>query len=96
MLTPDCSWTVLLDVRITKSRSDWMSKPLPGDTSLTDLIWVPGEGSSPGNVAGGRKFVRHYFVAATRREHGAPLTAARIAPCELPQWPSHCSSRIHA
>jgi len=31
-------------VRITESRSDWMSKPLPGDTSLSDLTWVPGEG----------------------------------------------------
>jgi hypothetical protein len=40
-----------------------MSKPLPGDTSLAGLIWVPGEGSSTGNVTGGRKFARHYFGA---------------------------------
>jgi hypothetical protein len=28
MLAPDRSWTVLLDVRITESRSGWLSKPL--------------------------------------------------------------------
>ena len=54
-------------MRITKNKSDWMSKPLPGDTSLADLIWVPGEGSSTGNVTGGRKFARHYFVARQTR-----------------------------
>jgi hypothetical protein len=32
-----------------------------GDTSMTDLILVPGEGSSTGNVTGGRKFARHHF-----------------------------------
>ena len=44
-----------------------MSKPLPGETSLADLIWVPGEGSSTGNMTGGRKFARHYFVAHQTR-----------------------------
>jgi hypothetical protein len=34
-----------------------------GDTSKIDLIRVPGEGSSTGNVTGGRKFARHHFVA---------------------------------
>ena len=34
-----------------------------GDTSKIDLIWVPGEGSSTGNVTGGRKFARHHFFA---------------------------------
>jgi hypothetical protein len=33
-----------------------------GDTSMADLIWVPGEGSSTGNVTGGRKFARHYYL----------------------------------
>jgi len=28
MLAPDRSWTVLLDVTITESRSGWLSKPL--------------------------------------------------------------------
>jgi len=32
-----------------------------GDTSLADLTSVPGEGSSTGNVTGGRKFARHHF-----------------------------------
>ena len=32
-----------------------------GDTSKIDLIWVPGEGSSTGNVTGGRKFARHHL-----------------------------------
>ena len=32
-----------------------------GDTSMTDLILVPGEGRSTGNVTGGRKFARHHF-----------------------------------
>jgi len=31
-----------------------------GDTSMADVIRVPGEGSSTGNVTGGRKFARHY------------------------------------
>jgi hypothetical protein len=76
MLAPDRSWTVLLDVRITESRSDWMSKPLPGETSLADLIWVPGEGSSTGNVTGGRKFARHYFVA--RQTRSLPFSSAGL------------------
>ena len=33
-----------------------------GDTSLADLTSVPGEGSSTGNVTGGRKFARHHFA----------------------------------
>jgi hypothetical protein len=53
-----------------------MSKPLPGDTSWADLIWVPGEGSKHGNVTGGRKFARHYFVAATRRSTARHLPPA--------------------
>jgi hypothetical protein len=73
-LAADRSWTVLLDVRITKSRSDWMSKPLPGDTSSADLIWVPGEGSKHGNVTGGRKFARYHFVA--RQMRSPPLFSA--------------------
>jgi hypothetical protein len=76
MLAPDRSWTVLLDVRITESRSDWMSKPLPGETSLADLIWVPGEGSSTGNMTGGRKFARHYFVA--RQTRSLPFSSAGL------------------
>jgi hypothetical protein len=32
-----------------------------GDTSLADLTLVPGDGSSTGNVTGGRKFARHHF-----------------------------------
>ena len=75
-LAADRSWTVLLDVRITQSRSDWMSKPLPGDTSLTDLIWVPGEGSRHGNVTGGRKFARHYLVA--RQTRSLPFFSAGL------------------
>ena len=51
-----------------------------GDTSLADLIWVPGEGSSTGNVTGGRKFARHYFVACHTSERGAPFTTARFGP----------------
>jgi hypothetical protein len=40
-----------------------MLKPLPGDASWADLIWVPGDGSSTGNVTGGRKFARHDFCS---------------------------------
>jgi hypothetical protein len=38
-----------------------------GDTSLADLTSVPGEGSSTGNVTGGRKFARHHFLALQPR-----------------------------
>ena len=38
-----------------------------GDTSLADLTSVPGEGSSTGNVTGGRKFARHHFLALRPR-----------------------------
>jgi hypothetical protein len=55
-----------------------MSKPLPGDTSLADLIWVPGEGSGTGNMTGGRKFARHYFVACHTSERGAPFSTASL------------------
>jgi hypothetical protein len=51
-----------------------MSKPLPGDTSWADLIWVPGEGSKHGNVTGGRKFARYHFVA--RQMRSPPLFSA--------------------
>ena len=71
-----------------------MSKPLPGDTSLADLIWVPGEGSSTGNVTGGRKFARHYFVACHTSERGAPSTTARFASSSwLRCWNSGPSTR---
>jgi hypothetical protein len=39
-----------------------------GDTSKIDLIWVPGEGSSTGNVTGGRKFARHHSAAVLLRQ----------------------------
>ena len=35
-----------------------------GDTA--DVIRVPGEGSSTGNVTGGRKFARHYYLSSAR------------------------------
>jgi hypothetical protein len=95
-LAADRSWTVLLDVRITKNR---MSKPLPGDTSLADLIWVPGEGSSTGNVTGGRKLARHYFVACYTSERGAPFTTARFAPSSMATLPGiaavHSDGKYH-
>jgi hypothetical protein len=98
-LAADRSWTVLLDVRITKNRSGWMSKPLPGDTSLADLIWVPGEGSSTGNVTGGRKLARHYFVACYTSERGAPFTTARFAPSSMATLPGiaavHSDGKYH-
>jgi hypothetical protein len=48
-------------VRITK-----IAEAATGDTSMTDLILVPGEGSGTGNVTGGRKFARHYFYSMPR------------------------------
>ena len=35
-----------------------------GDTSKGDLIWVPGEGTSTGNVTGRREFARHHCLQA--------------------------------
>jgi hypothetical protein len=58
-----------------------MSKPLPGDASKADLIWVPGEGSSTGNETGGRKFARYHFVARQMRR--LPFFSAGIIECEL-------------
>jgi hypothetical protein len=63
-----------------------MSKPLPGDTSLADLIWVPGEGSSTGNVTGGRKFARHYFVA--RQTRSLPFSSAGLPNASWPIGPA--------
>jgi hypothetical protein len=60
MLVTDRSWTVLLDVTIAKSKSDRMSNPT-GDTSVTDVVLGPNEGSSTGNVTGGRKLARYDF-----------------------------------
>jgi hypothetical protein len=51
-------------VRITKSRSDWMSKPLSAMHHVADMILVPGEDSSTGNVTGERKLARHDLQAA--------------------------------
>ena len=58
----DRSWTVLLDVRDHREKIGLDVEAATGDTSKIDLIWVPGEGSSTGNVTGGRKFARHHFV----------------------------------
>jgi len=52
-----------LDVRDHREQIGLDVEAAAGDTSKIDLIWVPGEGSSTGNVTGGRKFARHHFVA---------------------------------
>jgi hypothetical protein len=96
--TADRSWTVLLDVRITERRSDWMSKPLPGDTSLTDLTWVPGEGSSNGRCDGRAQVRPSLFwgtphVGATALHFLPPDCPMRV--CALAQ-PIIVSNRIRA
>jgi hypothetical protein len=48
-----------------------------GYASMADLIWVPGEGSSPGNMTGGRKLARHDSYGVP---HGCSLV-----PC-APTW----------
>jgi len=63
IILTDPSWTVLLDVRDHREKIGRDVEAAAGDTSKIDLIWVPGEGSSTGNVTGGRKFARHDFVA---------------------------------
>jgi hypothetical protein len=42
---------------------------------------VPGEGSSTGNVTGGRKFARHYFMCSHRHKviAGGAIAAVRDA-----------------
>jgi hypothetical protein len=65
IILTDRSWTVLLDVRDHREKIGRDVEAAAGDTSKIDLIWVPGEGSSTGNVTGGRKFARHHFVART-------------------------------
>ena len=62
ILLADHSRTVLLDVRDHREQIGLDVEAAAGDTSKIDLIWVPGEGSSTGNVTGGRKFARHHFV----------------------------------
>ena len=59
ILITDRSW--LLDVRIAKNRSDWMSKPLSAIQPCSDVILVPGEDSSTGNITGGCKPARCVF-----------------------------------
>jgi hypothetical protein len=61
ILTPDRSWTVLLDVRDHREQIGLDVEAAAGDASKFDLIWVPGEGSSTGDVTGGRKFARHHL-----------------------------------
>jgi hypothetical protein len=39
-----------------------MSKPLLAIHHVAHLILVPGEDSSTGNVTGGRKLARHFFL----------------------------------
>jgi hypothetical protein len=63
ILLTDRSWTVLLDVRDHREQIGLDVEAAAGDTSKIDLIWVPGEGSSTGNVMGGRKFARHHLLA---------------------------------
>jgi hypothetical protein len=46
-------------MRIARSKSDWMSKPLSGDAPMLRCGLVPGEDSSTGNVSGGRKLARY-------------------------------------
>jgi hypothetical protein len=53
-----------LDVRDHREQIGLDVEAAAGDTSKIDLIWVPGEGSSTGNVTGGRKFARHHFCGA--------------------------------
>src|ERR1700722_10763871 len=81
-----------------QEQSDWMSKPLPGDTSLADLIWVPGEGSSTGNVTGGRKFARHFIVARQTRSLPflAPDSRTRVGVVAQPSFKcTHAGARGH-
>jgi hypothetical protein len=56
-----------------------------GDTSMTDLIWVPGDGSSTGNVTGGRKLARH-------DSYGVPYGRS-LVPC-VPTWHTAAGSRF--
>jgi len=62
ILTPDRSWTVLLDTRDHREQIGLDVEAATGDTSKIDVIWVPGEGSRIGNVTGERKFARHHFL----------------------------------
>jgi hypothetical protein len=62
ILATDHSWTVPLHVKDHQEQIGLDVEAAAGDTSKIDLIWVPGEGSSTGNVTGGRKFARHHFL----------------------------------
>ena len=57
----DHSWTVLLDVRDHLDQIGPDVEAATGDTSETDVILGPNEGSSTGNVTGGRKLARYDF-----------------------------------
>ena len=70
----DRSWTVLLDVRDHQEQVGLDVEAATGNTSLADLIWVPGEGSSTGNVTAGASSPVIILWHATRR------SAARHLP----------------
>jgi hypothetical protein len=64
-----------------------MSKPLPGDTSLSDLTWVPGEGSSNGKCDGRTQVRPSLFCGSHTSEYGAPLTACDTRAGAMAQPP---------
>jgi hypothetical protein len=61
MLVTDRSWTVLLDVTIRQEQIGSDVEAATGDTSVADVVLGPNEGSSTGNVTGGRKLARYDF-----------------------------------
>jgi hypothetical protein len=61
MLLTDRLRTVPLHVTIAREQIGLDVEAATGDTSVADVVLGPNEGSSTGNVTGGRKLARYDF-----------------------------------